>query len=85
VIDWGVNGEPFLWKKRSRRRYVMIDIFSPDTSKGCYSVLTYTRNPYADEGLKGKVIGVGCATSRKDWRTAYHRARMIAKKYMKTN
>ncbi len=85
IVDQGVNGQPFLWKKRAGRQFVMIDIFNPDYSKRCYSVLSYTRNPLSADNLKGNIIGLGCASRRKDWKIAYHRARKLAEQYMKTN
>jgi len=83
VIDHGVNDQPFLWQKNGESRYVMIDVFQPDTMKRCYSVLLYLQDPYSSETVKGKLIGTGCADgSSETWNHAYERARKIAEGYM---
>jgi hypothetical protein len=84
VLDKGVNGRPFLWKKQASTKYVMIDIFTP-RPKRCYAVLTLETNPKASNDLKGKVIGRGCAKGPTDWNGAYERARKIAYRYMIRN
>jgi hypothetical protein len=86
VIDRGVNGQPFLWRKNSTNRYLMIDIFNPDTEKRCYSVFSLPKNPYSSEETNGELIGVGCAGSPNvGWDRAYKRARKIAEQYMEKN
>ena len=84
VTDRGVNGNPFLWKKRSTSLYVMINIFNPEAQR-CYPVLLFQSNPNESDELKGRVIGKGCAESRNDWISAYDKAREIAEKYMAKN
>ena len=84
VVDKGVNGKPFLWKREGNGAYVMIDIFNPDL-KRCYSVLVLQANPLETDDLKGKVLGRGCARGPRDWNGAYERARKIAARYMKNN
>jgi hypothetical protein len=81
VVDSGVNGKPFLWRKPGRASYVMIDIFKarPD---GCYIVLVLNANPLTKDDVKGKIIGMGCASARTDWVGAYESARKIADRYM---
>jgi len=81
VVEKGVNGKPFLWKKSTRLRYVMIDVFKarPD---GCYIVLALDANPLAEQDVKGTIIGIGCAGARTDWIRAYEKAREIADNYM---
>jgi len=81
VVDRGVNGEPFLWKKRARKKYVLIDIFNA-RPKRCYAVLALDSNPLASPPSKSRVIGMGCADARSDWVTAYEKARKIADRYM---
>jgi len=82
VIDRGVNGQPFLWKKVSGDRFVMIDIFNPDSSRRCYSVFVLRNHPDLPEAKK-KVIGVGYADEAEDgWNRAYERARRIAEEFM---
>jgi len=87
IVDRGVNGEPFLWKKRGTdKQFLMIDIFNPDPSRRCYSILILPGNPNSDENLSHKVVGVGCAESPGEtWTNAYQHAREIAEKYMKRN
>jgi len=81
VVEKGVNGKPFLWKKPARASYVMIDIFRarPD---GCYMVLALDANPLTSNDVKGRIIGIGCASARSDWIGAYEKARKIADRYM---
>jgi len=81
VVEKGVNGKPFLWKKPARASYVMIDVFEarPD---GCYKVLALDTNPLARSAVNGRVIGKGCASVRTDWVGAYEKARKIADRYM---
>jgi len=81
VVEKGVNGKPFLWKKSTRSRYVMIDVFKarPD---GCYIVLALDANPLGEQDVKGTIIGIGCASARTDWIGAYEKAREIANRYM---
>jgi hypothetical protein len=81
VIEKGVNGQPFLWKKVGQPSYVMIDVFKarPD---GCYMVLALDANPLTKRDVKGRVIGMGCAGARTDWVGAYEKARNIADQYM---
>ena len=81
VIERGVNGKPFLWKKRARSKYVLIDIFNARPNR-CYAVLALNSNPLATHHFRGRVIGLGCAHSRSDWGGAYGRARKIADRYM---
>ena len=86
VVDHGVNDQPFLWRKNNESRYVMIDVFQPDTSKRCYPVLFFLEDPYSSEEAKGELIGIGCAdTPNETWNHAYERARKIAEKYMDGN
>ena len=86
IVDRGVNGEPFLWKKRTGKKFLMIDIFNPDPSRRCYSILILPGNPNSDEKLSRKVIGVGCAERPDEtWIDAYQHAREIAEEYMKRN
>jgi len=82
VVEKGVNGKPFLWKRSARASYVMIDIFQarPD---GCYIVLALNANPLLGHDVKGRIIGIGCASARTDWIGAYEKARKIADQYMK--
>jgi len=80
VIDRGVNGQPFLWKKRSGDRFVMIDIFNPNPTRRCYSVFVLRNHPDM-LGAKKKAIGVGCADEG-GWDRAYERARKIAEEFM---
>jgi hypothetical protein len=80
VIDRGVNGQPFLWKKRSGDKFVMIDIFNPNPTKRCYSVFVLRSHPDLPEAKK-KAIGVGCA-GEDGWHRAYERARRIAEEFM---
>ena len=81
VVDRGVNGKPFLWKKRNSSRYLMIDIFNTKP-KGCYAVLVLDKNPLRMDDVRGKVVGMGCADAQSDWNGAYAKARMIADTYM---
>jgi hypothetical protein len=81
IVDRGVNGKPFLWKKRARKKYVLIDIFNA-RPKRCYAVLALDGNPLATHPAKGRVIGMGCADAPSDWVTAYEKARKIANRYM---
>ena len=84
VVDRGVNGEPFLWKKKASKKFLMIDIFNPDPARRCYSILILPGNPNTNANLRHRVIGVGCAEiSEETWINAYQRARDIAEKYMK--
>ena len=86
IVDCGVNGEPFLWKKRADKKFLLIDIFNPDPSRRCYSILILPGNPNSDEDLARKVIGVGCAERPDEtWIDAYQRAREIADEYMRQN
>jgi hypothetical protein len=86
IVDRGVNGEPFLWKKMASKRFLMIDIFNPDPSRRCYSILIFPGNPNSDENLSHEVIGVGCAEGPDEtWIDAYQHAREIAEEYMKRN
>jgi hypothetical protein len=82
VVEKGVNGKPFLWKKSARNSYVMIDVFEarPD---GCYMVLASDANPLAEHGVKRTIIGIGCADVRTNWIGAYEEARKIADEYMR--
>ena len=80
-MDRGVNGKPFLWKKRGVSRYLMIDIFNPRRNR-CYVVLEFQANPYVNDELRGKVVGRGCAKGPRDWKGAYERAKQIADRYM---
>jgi len=81
VIDWGVNGQPFLWRARARKRFVMIDIFNPDSLRRCYPVLVLRKHP--DFEGKKEVIGFGCADETENgWELAYQRARRIAEEFM---
>jgi len=84
VVDRGINGKPFLWKKRAASKYVMIDIFTARPNR-CYAVLAFETNPISTNDLKGKLIGMGCAKSSSDWIGAYERARIIADRYMNRN
>jgi hypothetical protein len=84
VVDRGVNGEPFLWKRSGARCYVMINIFNPQ-ARGCYTVLALQSSPYEKNDLNGKVIGKGCGNKRNDWIVAYQKARDIAERYMDEN
>jgi len=84
VVDKGINGKPFLWKKRAKSKYVMIDIFTA-RPKRCYAVLAFETNPVSRSDLKGKLIGMGCAKGPRDWIGAYERARVIADRYMARN
>lgn len=81
VIERGVNGKPFLWKKRAGSKYVLIDIFNARSNR-CYAVIALDRNPLATHDFGGRVIGMGCANERSDWVRAYGKARMIAHRYM---
>jgi hypothetical protein len=81
VAGRGVNGKPFLWKKRARSRYVMIDIFT-SKRKRCYPVLALDRNPLLTDDFRSRVIGMGCSDVRSDWVSAYEKARKIAHGYM---
>ena len=80
VVERGVNGKPFLWKKPGAS-YVMIDVFKARPN-GCYMVLALDANPLTRPDVKGKVIGIGCATAPTDWVGAYNKAREIADRYM---
>jgi len=82
MVEKGVNGKPFLWKKPARASYVMIDVFQA-RSDGCYIVLALSANPLVGHNVKGRIIGVGCASARTDWNGAYDKARRIADQYMK--
>ena len=84
MTDRGVNGDPFLWKKRAASLYVMIDIFNPE-AKRCYPVLVLRSNPTELDDLSGRVIGKGCAERRNDWVAAYEKAREVAEHYMDEN
>lgn len=84
VIERGVNGKPFLWKKRARSKYVLIDIFNARRNR-CYAVLALDRNPLTTHDFRGKVIGMGCADARSDWVRAYGNARKIADDYMSSH
>jgi len=84
VIDRGVNGKPFLWKKRNTSNYLMIDIFNARPI-GCYAVLVLAKNPLKVENVTGKVVGMGCANVQSDWNGAYEKARMIAQEYMENH
>lgn len=84
VIERGVNGKPFLWKKRARCKYVLIDIFNARRNR-CYAVLALDRNPLTTHDFRGKVIGMGCADARSDWVRAYGNARKIADDYMSSH
>jgi len=81
VVEKGVNGKPFLWKKQGSAHYVMIDVFKA-RSDGCYMVLALKANPLAEPDVKGKIIGLGCASTRTDWNGAYEKAREIADEFM---
>jgi len=81
VVEKGVNGKPFLWKKAGSSSYVMIEIFKA-RPRGCYTVLALDANPLARHDVKGRIIGVGCAAGRTDWTEAYEKARKIADQYM---
>ena len=86
IVDRGVNGEPFLWKRNGKRKYVMIDIFNPDQANRCYSVMVFPKSPYSDDPVKGETIGVGCARrTEENWTNAYERARKIAERFMKND
>jgi hypothetical protein len=86
VVDRGVNGQPYLWRKNSRSLYVMIDIFNPDLVRRCYSVLSIPEDPYSNDKINGKLIGVGCSdVPDAGWDQAYERARRIAEEYMEKN
>ena len=86
VIDRGINGEAFLWKKRSGDRFVMIDIFHPDPVNRCYSVLVFPKYPHSLDEVKKDVIGVGCAEDAEEgWSQAYKRARRIVEEFMTRN
>jgi len=81
VVDRGVNGKPFLWKKESEELFVMIDIFNPDLVKRCYSVFLFHGEP--NRGQSGKeVIGIACADDEGGWIQAYERAKVIAEHFM---
>lgn len=84
VVDRGINGKPFLWKKRATSKYVMIDIFTARPNR-CYAVLVFETNPVSSNDLKGKLIGMGCANGPSDWIGAYEKARVIADRYMTRN
>jgi len=62
----------------------MIDIFTARPNR-CYAVLAFETNPIYTNDLKGKLIGMGCAKSSRDWIGAYERARIIADRYMNRN
>lgn len=81
MVEKGVNGKPFLWKKSGRSSYVMIDVFRgrPD---GCYVILALGANPLVSHDVKGRLVGMGCAGVRTDWIGAYEKARKIADRYM---
>jgi len=81
IVEKGVNGKPFLWKKGTSASYVMIEIFK-SRPRGCYTVLALDANPLARHDVKGRVIGIGCAAARTDWIEAYEKARKIADRYM---
>jgi len=84
IVDRGVNGEPFLWKKKDSGKFLMIDIFNPDATRRCYPIFVLPGNPNTNPNLSRTVIGVGCAeVSEETWIDAYQRARDIAEKYMK--
>jgi len=85
-MDRGVNGQPFLWRNDLATLFVMIDIFNPDSTKRCYSVLSMVEDPYVNEETKGEMIGVGCSDpGDSGWEHAYERARKIAEAYMAKN
>ena len=84
VVERGVNGKPFLWKKQARSKYVLIDIFNARRNR-CYAVLALDSNPLSTQHFGGRVIGIGCADSRSDWVKAYGEARKIADRYMSGN
>ncbi|HUK27664.1 MAG TPA: hypothetical protein VLV31_04505 [Candidatus Acidoferrales bacterium] len=84
VIDRGVNGGPFLWKRRGTSLYVMINIFNPQAKK-CYLVLALRSSPYQQNDLNGRIIGKGCSKEPNDWVLAYQKAREIAERYMDKN
>jgi hypothetical protein len=81
VVEKGVNGKPFLWKKAASASYVMIEIFKA-RPRDCYTVLALDANPLARPDVKGRIIGIGCAAARTDWIEAYGKARKIADQYM---
>jgi hypothetical protein len=81
VVDRGVNGKPFIWKKRATTKYVMIDIFNLRRRR-CYAVFALKGNPMESRSARGKLIGMGCADSRSGWVGAYEKARRIADEYM---
>ena len=64
----------------------MIDIFNPDSERRCYSVLSIPADPYSNDRIDGKLIGVGCSdVLDAGWDRAYERARRIAEEYMEKN
>jgi hypothetical protein len=82
VIDRGVNGQPFLWRKGLEGTFVMIDIFNPDLLKRCYSVFVL-HGRRSMLGSKKEIVGIGCADEAEDgWIRAYDRARRIAEQFM---
>lgn len=81
VVERGVNGKPFLWKKVARREYVMIDILNV-RRKWCYPVVALEGNPFSKEDARRRLIGVGCGTPPRGWVGAYEQARKIADNYM---
>jgi len=82
VIDRGVNGEPFLWRKKLGGTLVMIDIFNPDLLKRCYSVFVLHGHRSMVEAKK-EIVGIGCADEAEGgWIRAYDRARRIAEQFM---
>jgi hypothetical protein len=86
VVDRGVDGSAFLWKKVATDDYIMIDVFNADTTNHCYPVVVLPSDPYKNEDGKGRIIGRGCASDSKgSWIDAYNRARGIAEHYMKRN
>ena len=82
VIDRGVNDQPFLWKKISAHTFVMIDIFNPDSLKGCYSVFVLHGGTSLTKARR-EVLGIACADKTEGgWIRAYERARRIAERFM---
>lgn len=83
MIDSGINGDPYLWERSSGDKFVLIDIFNPETSERCYSVFVLPANPNSTEETKRTLIGTACAdTSDDGWGSVYERALKIAEKYM---
>lgn len=83
ILERGINGKPFLWKKIAKPEYVMIDVFDA-RGRRCYPVVALKSNPFSSENARRRLIGEGCGAAPSDWVGAYKQARRIADNYMNT-